>query len=144
MASWAITTTVTHPDGGTAKLRKLKGRHLREAQMVRQTEMVEAFEQWTKVRDRMQAATGAAITAESEPESDAPEPEVPVNPVDGYDHATLARFAVLELDGAKPEPAAFEDMDDDRLEWLAGEILRFTKPSLFQSKAEREADQKNG
>lgn len=60
-----------------------------------------------------------------------------------------ARAAVEAKDGQPAQPAveaydAITDLDDEAADFIATQILRLTKPGLFATADEREADQKNG
>lgn len=68
-----------------------------------------------------------------------------VDPLALYDHGVLVREGVVAWSFTEPActPEACDDIDEDVREWLAREILRVSKPSLFQTEAEQEADQKN-
>lgn len=73
------------------------------------------------------------------------EAERRVDPLGLYDQGVLVREGVAAWSFAAIActPDACDDIDEDRREWLAREILRLSKPSLFQTAAEQEADQKN-
>lgn len=76
------------------------------------------------------------------------------DPLAGYDVVTLLLYGIvhwtkLEMDLPGPEHkdarvAVLEDLRDDTQQYLAREILRLTKPSLFLTAAEKEAARKNG
>jgi hypothetical protein len=72
---------------------------------------------------------------------------VPVgaHPLAGFDALTLIEKGVTEWTFTEPiGHDAFEEIDADTRDWLATEILRLSRPSLFQSADEREQAQKNG
>jgi hypothetical protein len=73
------------------------------------------------------------------------------DPLAGYDRLTIVRGGLKSwsyTDGdEKPKPVtsqAIEDLDDEALEYFAVEIMRLTKPALFQTPDEAEAGRKNG
>jgi len=89
------------------------------------------------------AAAGIATNADAE--------KVLHDPLSGYDRITLCKEGVkawtcVDKDG-KPlpvTPEAINDLDEDALEWMATQVLKLTKPSLFQTDDEKAADRKNG
>jgi hypothetical protein len=89
--------------------------------------------------------------------------DVKKNPLNGYDKysllydgikawtypSSLERVAVVERtpDGHEvtvQRVPAIEDLDEAAVDFFATEILRLTKPSLFQTPEEQEAAAKNG
>jgi hypothetical protein len=67
------------------------------------------------------------------------------DPLAGYDRLSLAQSGVKAWSYDKPvTPATVADVDDDALEFFATAVLKLTKPGLFQTPEEREADRKNG
>jgi len=88
--------------------------------------------------------------------------EAAKNPLSGYDPYvllygaikewtyphSLALVPILEKTGDGHDITvmripAIDDLGEDELKWFATEALRLAKPSLFQTKAEQEAAQKN-
>jgi hypothetical protein len=70
------------------------------------------------------------------------------DPLTGFDrYAVIEKGLVawtFETDG-KPTPLdQVADLDDEAAEFIAVEIMRLTKPALFQTEDEREAASKNG
>ena len=73
------------------------------------------------------------------------------DPLAGLDRTTivccgLKGWSYVDAAGA-PLPVtvkAIADIDDEALEFLAVEIMKLTKPALFQAPAEVEAARKNG
>jgi hypothetical protein len=68
------------------------------------------------------------------------------DPLTGYDRITIVRAGLVAWSYPQPvsgEPDAVADLDDDTLEWLAREILKLTKPRLFQTGAEAGEERKN-
>jgi hypothetical protein len=74
------------------------------------------------------------------------------DPLIGYDRATLARLGLVawtyadksEPASGKPLQAAIDDLDDDALEFIATEVLRVTKPYLFETAEQSAVAKKNG
>lgn len=67
------------------------------------------------------------------------------NPLLSYDAATLIEKAVdgwsFEL---PPSAESIAELDEDVRDYIATEILRLSKPSLFRTLEQQEADRKNG
>ena len=164
MSVFVATKDVEIPGTGTvATIRKLKGRHLfranvewRRQALEHGREIADIRRQWLEdmaklEADKPEAAPAAEVTTEVAAEVAAPEPDDTQAPNEAdvcaeYDAATVAVCGVTALTGVTAEELTFEffdAMDDDRLEFLRREILQFTKPALFMSKAERQAEQKN-
>jgi len=124
----------------TATLRKLTGRELDKAQEVHLRNTIGgrwASHGWAAVFQR-QLEKGIATNADAE--------RLLRDPLNGYDRHTLVTAGLTAW--SYPEPAlsaeAIEDLDDDALEWFATEILKRTKPGLFQTEDEATAARKNG
>lgn len=76
--------------------------------------------------------------------SEAKAPSV-VDPLAAYDRVALMVAGVTAWTFDAPvDRDHVEDLDEDTQDWLARAILRLSKPSLFQTEAEAEADRKNG
>jgi hypothetical protein len=126
-------------------IQKLSGRHLWKAdtendfaaqEYVRKmggAEFRKQLEEATKGKPKKAVATAKA------------------DPVNLYDKHTIVFYGLRSwtYDELIPEPkdaearkALVEDLDPDALEWLAREILRFTRPALFKTEEEAKADQK--
>ena len=123
----------------TATLRKLTGRELDKAQEVHLRDIVAGRwspHGWAAVFQR-QLAKGIATNADAE--------HLLRDPLNGYDRHAIVTAGLTAWSYADPvlSPEAIEDLDDDALEWFAREILRRTKPGLFQTADEAEAAQKN-
>lgn len=59
------------------------------------------------------------------------------DPLNGYDRLSLVKDGVTGWTFDAPlDTASFEDIDEDRLEWLATAILKLSKPSLYAASAE--------
>lgn len=89
------------------------------------------------------AAAGKATEADAK--------RVLADPLAGFDRLALVKAGVVTwsctLPDGKPREVtakAIEDLEDEPLELLATEILKLTKPALFQTPEEAEAAQKNG
>lgn len=160
-APFASRTTVTIPipfdPPNEVTLRKLAGRHLERAKS--------AFLQ-RLVRD-VQQRGGAAVqkdmeqlfrSDESSQDTAATVQAVKADPLNGYDKYELAAAGikswtypeslvpqkVLDEDGHEVlRVVAIDDLEDEGLTFFATEVMRITKPSLFQTEDEAEADRKN-
>ncbi len=75
--------------------------------------------------------------------------KITTDPLVGFDRLSVVKLGVkawsFEVDG-KPKPVnadAIADIDDETLEYLAVEIMRLTRPALFQTVEQLEAARKN-
>lgn len=138
----------------TVTIRKLPGRHLEAAARERVFSRMEAMRRMggPSFQRELQAAIAeeereaeAAGPATSELES-APAPAaVEPDPLLGYDKDVLLVRGIAAWSYPEPvTPELIEDLEADAAEWIAREILRLTKPSLFQTAEELEAATKNG
>lgn len=73
------------------------------------------------------------------------------DPLSGFDRIALVKaglkaWTYTDAAGAPKSitDAAMADLDDEALEFIATEILRLTKPALFQTREEAQVAQKNG
>jgi hypothetical protein len=67
------------------------------------------------------------------------------DPLAGYDRITIVRAGLKAWSYKRAvDAAAIDDIDDESLEFIATEIMRLTKPALFQTPEEREAAKKKG
>lgn len=75
------------------------------------------------------------------------------HPMNGFDRYEVIKAGLIawsydtgadEKTIAAARLKAIDDLDDEGADFVATEIIRLTKPSLFQTMAEREAAQKNG
>ena len=66
------------------------------------------------------------------------------DPVQGYDQAVLCQHGILSWSyDVKPSREAVDDLDEDTRYALAREILKLSRPKLFQSADDAEAARKN-
>ena len=138
-------------------IRKLAGRHLERAR--------NAF--MTGLFLDVQARGGAAVQKDmqtlfkkDDEDADAVAEKVKAaeaDPLNGFDTYVLAQGGIVawsypeslmpertvEGDSILMRVRAIDDLDEDAVRWFATEVMRLTKPSLFQTKAEAEADRKN-
>jgi hypothetical protein len=133
-------------------IQKLAGRHLGKAQLENQVESV----------DNLRRMGGAAFQKELEALGDRAKREElikkhqadPLNTYDRYEvlakgikswtyEESLTPVEIIDEQGVKRlRIPAIEDLEDEPADFLAREILRLTKPSLFQTPEEAKADQK--
>lgn len=67
------------------------------------------------------------------------------DPLTGYDRFSIVRAGLVAWSYQQPiTPTDTDDLDDEAVDFIATEILRLTKPALFQTTIEAEADRKNG
>jgi hypothetical protein len=152
-----ITKTLPVPgmDGQTITIRKLAPRHLEAAATEAQRKAIAASRAMADqfsgfdvavLRDLRTLDTSKEAEADTaddgERAADAP---AAANPLAGFDAVTLIEKGVTEWSFTEPlGREAFEEIDADTRDWLATEILRLSRPSLFQSADEVEQAQKNG
>lgn len=136
------TVSIPHDPEHSVTYRKLAPRHLEAAAKVAQLQAIETFKAMGAAEVMKQiegldlgaigAAAGAATAAAVS------------DPMNGFDRATLIEKGVLAWTyDVPPKPEHFEDLDDETQEFLAREVLKLAKPSLFQTPSEQEAAQKN-
>ncbi len=131
-------------------IQKLAGRHLEKAEVAAQAKWIETMDAKGGIKKQRE------IMREYEadkPEADTTEepPEKPADPLAGLDAYTVCRFGIkswtydesLEEDATTGRVLALDDMDADSLEWFATEIMRRTRPRLFQTKDEAKETEKN-
>lgn len=146
-------------------IRQVSPKHLEEANRIRQREgKSELRELFEGLGEGVTQLVESAIKERAKAEEAAPaKPSDPAaviatldapDPLAGFDKATLiARGVVSWTFEEMAWPTAIEhdqrvaianDMAEDTRDWLAREILRWTKPTLFLTEAEKEAARKNG
>jgi hypothetical protein len=132
-----VTRDVPHDPTQSVTFRKLAPRLLEAAAKEAQRQSIED----------VTAAGGPKLVGEIQREfaSDKKKDEIAEavtrDPLLTYDRVTLLEKAVQSW--TYPEPAtreSFLEIDETTLQWLATEILRLSKPSLYET----EADRKNG
>ena len=139
-------------------IRKLAGRHLERAR--------NAF--MTSLFLDVQARGGAAVQkdmqtlfvkdAPNKAEVEAEMHKVAADPLNGYDPYVIAQGGIVawtypeslavelvtdEKGNRIPRVTAIDDLDEEAIRFFATEVMRLTKPSLFQTPAEVEAERKN-
>lgn len=124
------------PGGGTITIRKLAPKHLDEARKVSQDR---AFAEVQRTRDMLSADFLERVMAETKPDQGSVR-----DPLLAYDRVVLMQHGVTAWSFDQPVSVeSFEDIDDDRADWIAGQILRLSKPSLYQTESEQEDARKN-
>lgn len=124
----------TDPDARVV-IRKLAPKHIDAAAREQQLQ---------SIRD-MQAMGGPKFLQELSSLSSAEQQQI-VNrdPVQGYDQAVLCQHGILSWSyDVKPSREAVDDLDEDTRYALAREILKLSRPKLFQSADDAEAARKN-
>ena len=136
-------------------IRKLAGRHLERA---RNAFMTDLFLD-------VQARGGASVQKDMQQlfEKDAKDVAEKIekqkaDPLNGFDPYVIAQGGIVawsypeslavelvtdEKGNRIPRVAAIDDLDEDAVQWFATEIMRLTKPALFQTDEEAEAARKN-
>lgn len=164
MSIFASDTTVTidipFDPPHTVTLRKLSGRQLVKAQQAFFAGLISDIQErgGPKVQKEIQE-----LFAQNAADQQAAVAELKASPLNGLDKYAIAydgikawsypksleRVVCYERgqdgrDVALVRIPAIDDLDDVALEFFATEIMRLTKPSLFQNEAEKKAEQKNG
>lgn len=132
-----VSQVIEVPGGGQITIRKLAPKHLDEARKAAQHR---AFTEMQRTRELLSEEFLERVMAEAKPATVESR-----DPLLAYDRLVLMSHGVTawtfdQAIGAQ----AFEDLDDDTADWLAGAILRLAKPSLYQTEDEQEQARKNG
>jgi hypothetical protein len=134
----------------TVTIRRLPGRHLEAAGRERVFARMDAIRRMGG--PRWQKDLQSAIAQEEQEAAAstvAPEPVVeaapaPADPLLDYDKQVLVAHGVVAWSYPDPvTPERIADLDADAVDWIAREVLRLTKPALFQTPADVEAAVKN-
>lgn len=153
-----VTLPIPFDPPNEVTIRKLAGRHLERAR--------NAF--MTGLFLDVQARGGAAVQKDMQQlfVKDAPNKEeveakvkaVAADPLNGFDPYVVAQGGIVawtypeslavelvtdEKGNQVPRVKALDDLDEDAVRWFATEIMRLTKPALFQTAAEAEGERKN-
>lgn len=125
--------------GQTITIRKLAPKHLMAARRQSQKDSLDQMRDMGDpafIRQVQELASeGAGSTAST---------AVKADPLLLYDRVILMQHGIVSWSyDREPTREVLEDIDEDTSDWLAREILRLTKPTLFQSEAEREEATKN-
>ena len=133
-----VTDTLPVPgaEGQSVTIRKLAPKHLEEA---RRASQLRALDDMKRTREALPPEMLTAMLAKSDK---ADPPKEKPDPLLTHDRVSLMQHGVTAWSFAQPlSPDSFEDLDDDTADWLAGAILRLSKPSLY---AQEDAARKNG
>ena len=123
----------------TVTLQKLAGRHLQKAHDANLQESV----------DSLKRMGGPAFQRELAGMGDAAErakqvAEHQADPMNGYDPYVLMQCGIKAWSYPEPvTPESIEDLDEEAVAFLSREILKLSKPGLFQTGEEAKAEQKN-
>jgi len=153
-----VTIPIPFDPPNEVTLRKLAGRHLERARN----------EFMTGLFLDVQARGGAAVQkdmqtlfvkdAPNKEEVEAQVQKVAADPLNGYDPYVVAQGGIVawtypeslavelvtdEKGNSIPRVKAIDDLDEDAVRFFATEIMRLTKPALFQTEAEVKAERKN-
>lgn len=115
-------------------VQKLAGRHLEKARSAFLTQLM------LGVQERGGAAVQKELMELFADRSAAKQVEqVKSDPLNGFDKYSLVRYGVKAWSYPEPvTPEAIEDLDEDAVDFLAAEILKLSKPGLFQTAAQIE------
>jgi len=126
-------------------LRKLTGREVETCQAEHNRDILagKSSRGWSAAFQRIVSKATA---------SDADVRAVAADPLIGFNRLAVVRAGLVAWSYKVPVVAQAEhdggadavaDLDDERLEWAATEIMRLTKPALFQTPADAETERKN-
>lgn len=136
-----LTIALPCEPGQTATIHKLSGKAFDEAQLAHMLGVATGRGRNWATTFLRRAAAGTATTADAA--------KVLSDPLSGFDRLSLVKSGLVAWtceEHGKPKPVtpeAIDDLEDEPLEFLATEILRLTKPALFVTPAEVEAERKN-
>jgi len=121
-------------------IRELTPRRLREAKDVATRDNLE------RNQLNLAAMGGAEFYRQVHDLADAkPKQDVKSDPLDDYDIETMLRYGIVSWsDDAPVTPEAIGEIREENLRELATALLKMSKPSLFKSADEQDADRKNG
>lgn len=155
-----VTLAIPFDPPNEVTIQKLSGRHLERARNVFMTGLFLD----------VQARGGAAVQKDMQTlfkkddpaaakEAEEQVKKVQANPLNGFDPYVIAQAGIVSWtypESLTPERVvtdtagstemrvqALDDLDEDALNWFATEIMRITKPSLFQTPEEEAAERKN-
>jgi len=151
-----VTIPIPFDPPNEVTLRKLAGRYLERARSVFMTGLfldVQARGGAAVQKDMQQLFVKDAPNKE---DVDAQVKQQAADPLNGFDPYVVAQGGivawtypesltpgrVVEGDSILMRVQAIDDLDEDALRWFATEVMRITKPSLFQTSAEVEDDRK--
>jgi predicted butyrate kinase (DUF1464 family) len=118
----------------TVTIRKMTGREVELAQAVHAGEIASG-RGWAE-RFRRVLVQGIKDGAAA---------QVLADPLNGYDRRTVIASGLLAWSYETPKTLeTLADLEDEAAEFVAHAILKLTKPALFQTADEAEADRKNG
>jgi hypothetical protein len=142
MSIFASRTQLTVPlpfdEGQTVTIRRLPGRKLEKARLEKQIASQEFVTRMGGQEFRKQL--NAVGDTETQKKLVA---EAQADPLNSYDAHTVAAAGIVAWSYPEPvTPEAIEDLDGEALEFLAREILKLSKPSLFQTVDEAAAVKK--
>ncbi len=137
------TVTVPGETPTTVVIHKLSGKDYDAAQFVHMTGTATGRGRNWATRFVALASAGTATADDAK--------KVFADPMAGFDRLSLVKSGIVSWSCTKADgkpmdvtPEAINDLDDEALELLAKAVLKLTKPALFQTADEYEADQKNG
>lgn len=149
MSTRHITRSITLPDGDVLVIRKLSGKHLRQAAEAQLFEYADLIERVAEMQARLKAAT--ASETPSAPVAPDPAPVAPVSapdPMQAYSARAMILTGMLSVEGETfPDEAAREawvdDLSQEDLDFAGREILRLASPKLFLSADAQAVAEKN-
>lgn len=133
------TLPVPRDEAQSVTIRRLSPAALRRASEAAQLAAVEAARRMREAMGPALAETLDRVTPGQMAEAKAADPLL------AYDRIALMEAGIVSWTYDRPVTAeTLADLDDDAQDWLAGAILRLSKPSLYRTEAEQEDARKNG
>jgi hypothetical protein len=132
-----VTVPIPHDSDQTVTIQKLSGRELEDAELVHLENYIKGkngrgwIERYTEAVTNGVASDGIAKLVLSDP-------------LRGVDRFTVVRYGLKGWsypDAITPE--VMDRLDDETAEFIAREVMRLTRPALFQTPDEAEAARKN-
>jgi hypothetical protein len=122
----------------TVTIQKLAGRHLEKARQAQQAAAVDTLQRMGgSAFQRDMAALGDPAAVAKRVAA------VQADPLNGFDRAALLQAGIKAWTYDEPvTPASFDDLSEEAVDYLAREILKLTKPALFRTGDEQEAEKK--
>ncbi len=122
----------------TVTIQKLKGRHMGGAHDAYMQEFIGGLKKMGTPEERKGLESLVATAVEADPDA------APDDPMAGFDRYYVLEHGIVAWSYEHAVTAeAIDDLDDDAGEFIALAILRLSKPSLFKSQNEAEAERKN-
>lgn len=139
-----VTRTIEIPntDGQRVTIRKLAPKQLAQAREAMQREAEADFERQIRVT---KALGEDMIKAVRDIKPEAIQAATQADPLLMFDALTIAQKGIVSwtFPDVKRTDESVADLDEETVTFIATEVLKLTKPALYQTSDEAEADRKN-